>query len=116
MQKFPSHSVYSPKRPPPAPRTYSITELARISGLPQNLLRTWEYRHGWPNPGRNPQNQYRIYRQWDVDNATRIVGLLKAGWMIGQLIKDGQPVWPKAGELPPQPPQKTAQPVTPGGK
>ncbi len=102
MKIFPSQSLYSPKRPPPAPRTYSVIEVARLSGLTTNLLRVWEYRYGWPNPRRNPNNHYRVYRQWDVENAKRIAEYLAAGWSISQLLKDGAPSWPKEGTLPPK--------------
>ncbi len=92
-----------PKLPPlpPEPKTFTIHEVAEAAGVSPATLRMWEFRYGWPKPSRNRQNSYRKYRQWDIENATRLAALTHEGWRISQLIKDGLPAWPKPGETPP---------------
>lgn len=91
----------------PQQKRFSIRHVTIVCGVSSRVLRIWEKRYGWPNPARDPQSGYRIFRQWQVDDLIRVVALLKKGWTISELIVDGLPRWP-APDAKPTKPQKGA--------
>lgn len=59
---------------PEAGRTLSATEFAQITGVSRERLRTWERRHGFPQPHRVGSGA----RRYLVDDAPRVVAVRRA--------------------------------------
>jgi len=57
-----------------APRTLSATEFAEITGVSRERLRTWERRHGFPEPVRIGRGA----RRYNVDDVPRVVAVRRS--------------------------------------
>jgi len=64
---------------------YSISDVADLSGIPQEKLRAWEQRLHWPRPRRD-DNGYRVYSAGDLREVVAIGKKLKEGHPISDLI------------------------------
>lgn len=65
-----------------------IGVVARDLGLSQDLLRKWETRYGFPEPGRNTHGE-RVYPQAQVDRLRLIKRLLDAGLRPAHVVPQG---------------------------
>lgn len=63
--------------------TYSIQQVADMTGLSKQLIRKWEDRYGIITPERM-DNGYRIYNQSEVSLLQKIVALTDAGHSVKQ--------------------------------
>ena len=81
-------------------RTYTCNEVAELTGVLAYTLRVWEKRYGWPKPQRDPHNGYRVYVDRDVENVWKVAKLIRQGWSIGQLVRNGKPAWPRGKAKP----------------
>lgn len=63
--------------------TYSIQQVADMTGLSKQVIRKWEDRYGIITPERL-ENGYRIYNQAEVSLLQKIVALTEAGHSIKQ--------------------------------
>ena len=63
--------------------TYSIQQVAEMTGLSKQVIRKWEDRYGIITPERL-ENGYRIYSQEEVALLRKIVALTEAGHSIKQ--------------------------------
>ncbi|MBO9534755.1 MAG: MerR family transcriptional regulator [Solirubrobacteraceae bacterium] len=68
------------------PLTISAMEMARITGVGRERLRTWERRHGFPLPVRAP-NGMRRYRAEDVRAVVSIARQVDRGVALGAAIQ-----------------------------
>lgn len=59
---------------PPAARTLSATEFSAITGVSRERLRTWERRHGFPEPVRVGRGA----RRYRVDDVPRVVAVRRS--------------------------------------
>jgi DNA-binding transcriptional MerR regulator/methylmalonyl-CoA mutase cobalamin-binding subunit len=57
---------------------------ARKTGIPADVLRAWERRHGAVEPARTAGN-HRLYTDGDIRRLTLIRQAVEAGWQIGQV-------------------------------
>ncbi len=71
----------------PAPATVSAPEMARITGVGRERLRTWERRHGFPTPVRTP-NGVRRYLAADVRRVVAIARSIESGVAVADAIRD----------------------------
>lgn len=71
----------------------SIEQVARLTGVPRDLLRQWGQDHGWPTPHRHP-NGYSVYPRGMVPLIAKLAQLVQDGHSAAELIVDGVPVWP----------------------
>jgi DICT domain-containing protein len=62
-----------------------IGELARRTGLTQQVIRAWESRFGFPEPWRTPSGQRR-YDPRDVDRIARVLTLKESGSRLAEAI------------------------------
>jgi methanogenic corrinoid protein MtbC1 len=69
----------------------SIGDLARVTGIPVNTLRTWEQRYGFPQPVRKPSG-HRLYPVSTAARLTRIAAALARGFRAAQVLaaSDGE--------------------------
>jgi DNA-binding transcriptional MerR regulator len=65
--------------------TIGIGDLARRTGLTQQLVRAWESRFGFPTPQRTESGR-RVYSEADVDRVQRVLALKDAGLRLAQAI------------------------------
>lgn len=63
--------------------TYSIQQVADMTGLSKQVIRKWEDRYGIITPERM-ENGYRIYNQAEVSLLQKIVALTEAGHSVKQ--------------------------------
>lgn len=63
--------------------TYTIQQVAEMTGLSKQVIRKWEDRYGIIEPKRL-ENGYRIYTQNDVEILQKIIDLTKAGYSVKQ--------------------------------
>ncbi len=94
--------------PGAVPVALSIREVAKQTGLSAAVLRVWEFRYGWPRPGRR-ENGYRIYPITLIPVLQAVREEIERGRTIGDLLRD--PVWSEimeSGRLP-----VVAQPAEP---
>jgi DNA-binding transcriptional MerR regulator len=66
---------------------YTISQVAELTGVPENTIRSWERRFGLPSPTRTAGKQRR-YAQSDVDLIQAIQGSRDAGRTMDQAIAD----------------------------
>jgi DNA-binding transcriptional MerR regulator len=66
---------------------YTISQVAELTGVPENTIRSWERRFGLPSPTRTAGKQRR-YTQSDVDLIQAIQGSRDAGRTMDQAIAD----------------------------
>jgi DNA-binding transcriptional MerR regulator len=59
---------------PPAARTLSATEFSEITGVSRERLRTWERRHGFPEPVRVGRGA----RRYRIDDVARVVAVRRS--------------------------------------
>lgn len=59
---------------PPAARTLSATEFSEITGVSRERLRTWERRHGFPDPVRVGRGA----RRYRIDDVPRVVAVRRS--------------------------------------
>lgn len=59
---------------PPAARTLSATEFSEITGVSRERLRTWERRHGFPDPVRVGRGA----RRYKIDDVARVVAVRRS--------------------------------------
>jgi len=64
---------------------HNISDVARLAGIPKDLLRMWERRYGYPAPARN-SNGDRVYSDEHIDKLTLIRQLLNQGMRPGKLM------------------------------
>lgn len=67
----------------------TIGDLADRTGVAAATLRMWEQRHGFPEPHRLPSG-HRRYRQSDVEEIVRVVGLRDAGVRLDLAIRQAR--------------------------
>jgi DNA-binding transcriptional MerR regulator/methylmalonyl-CoA mutase cobalamin-binding subunit len=72
--------------PDPAPRSASIGDVERETGLSKDTLRVWERRYGFPAPARN-LNDERVYPEDQVQRLRVIRRLLDAGLRPGKIVR-----------------------------
>jgi DNA-binding transcriptional MerR regulator len=80
---------------PGSTRTLSATEFSEITGVSRERLRTWERRHGFPEPHRVGKGP----RRYAVDDAPRVVAVRRAiegGVPVTVAIKDARAI-PRTG-------------------
>jgi len=65
--------------------TIGIGELARRTGLTQQVVRAWEARFGFPEPARTEGGR-RVYAEADVDRIRRVLALKESGVRLAQAI------------------------------
>ncbi|WP_307343520.1 MerR family transcriptional regulator [Metabacillus malikii] len=63
--------------------TYSIQQVAKMTGLSKQVIRKWEDRYGIISPERL-ENGYRIYREDEVTLLKEIIALTNAGHSVKQ--------------------------------
>ena len=63
--------------------SYSIQQVAEMTGLSKQLIRKWEDRYGIVTPKRL-DNGYRVYTNEEVSLLTRVLQLTKEGYSIKQ--------------------------------
>ncbi len=68
-----------------APRSASIGEVERETGLSKDTLRIWERRYGFPSPTRD-LNDERVYPQDQIQRLRVIRRLLDAGLRPGKIV------------------------------
>lgn len=68
-----------------APRTASIADVERETGLSKDTLRVWERRYGFPTPSRN-FNDERVYPEDQIQRLRIIRRLLDAGVRPGKIV------------------------------
>lgn len=75
----------------PAPATTHATisapEMARLTGVGRERLRTWERRHGFPEPVRTP-NGARRYLASDVQRVVAVARAIELGVAVRQAVAD----------------------------
>lgn len=59
-------------------RTYSVRQVATITGVPASTLRTWERRYGVVEPDRT-ESRYRLYDDRDLARLQRMADLVAQG-------------------------------------
>lgn len=69
----------------PAAATISAPEIARVTGVGRERLRTWERRHGFPTPVRMP-NGVRRYLAADVRRIVAIARSIESGVAVADAI------------------------------
>lgn len=67
------------------PRSYSIRELTRSTGLSADVLRVWERRYGFPTPERDAAGA-RSYDEADVEKLGLLQRALQRGHRVGNII------------------------------
>lgn len=67
----------------------TIMETSKRIGISQANLRMWQTRYGWPQTVRLPSGE-RVYSQATVRQLVRFCALLRDGWNIRDLIKNGR--------------------------
>ena len=72
-------------RPVTARSTIGIGELARRTGLTQQVIRAWESRFGFPAPTRSGGGR-RLYGAADVDRVQRVLALKDSGVRLATAI------------------------------
>lgn len=77
--------------------TYSIQQVADITGLSKQVIRKWEDRYGIITPERL-ENGYRVYNAAEVSLLKKIVALTEAGHSIKQaaMLAQQEPEEPQA--------------------
>jgi DNA-binding transcriptional MerR regulator len=65
--------------------TIGIGELARRTGLTQQVVRAWESRFGFPEPTRTDGGR-RVYAEADVERVLRVLALKDTGVRLGSAI------------------------------
>ncbi len=65
--------------------TIGIGELARRTGLTQQVVRAWESRFGFPEPERTDGGR-RVYADADVERIQRVLALKESGVRLAQAI------------------------------
>lgn len=73
MQRFPGGSL-------------TISDLARLTGVPSATLRSWESRHGFPRPVRRPGG-HRRYARSDVDAVLEVVRHRRGGLSLEAAVR-----------------------------
>jgi len=68
-----------------APRTASIADVERETGLSKDTLRVWERRYGFPTPSRNCKDE-RVYPEDQVQRLRIIRRLMDAGIRPGKIV------------------------------
>ncbi len=76
--------------PEAVPVHLSIREVAKQTGLSESVLRVWEHRYRWPQPGRR-SNGYRFYPITLIPVLQAVREEIERGKTIGDLLRD--PVW-----------------------
>ncbi len=71
--------------PGAVPVALSIREVAKQTGLSAAVLRVWEFRYGWPRPGRR-ENGYRIYPITLIPVLQAVREEIERGRTIGDLL------------------------------
>lgn len=66
-----------------------IGELARRTGLSQQVIRAWESRFGFPEPERTPSGQRR-YDAREIERIGRVLALKQAGSRLSEAIARAQ--------------------------
>ena len=69
------------------PSALTIGELAERTGVSPAVLRTWEARHGFPDPRRSPGG-HRWYRESDVELVRRVAQRQRAGVRLEAAIRE----------------------------
>ncbi|MDQ3657509.1 MAG: MerR family transcriptional regulator [Chloroflexota bacterium] len=85
-----------------ASEVYTIRQVAEMTGVPENTIRSWERRFGIPQPARSGSNQRR-YTERDVDTIRSIQASRDRGRTMEQAIQDVT----NADEKSPAPSQET---------
>lgn len=75
--------------PFPARGEMSISEASKRTRLPADTLRKWSERYAWARAMRHP-NGYRFYTQPTILVLMRVAELLRKGWDLGSLLRDGE--------------------------
>jgi len=70
-----------------AQEVYTIRQVAEMTGVPDNTIRSWERRFGIPRPDRSGSNQRR-YRQRDIDMIRSIQAARERGRTMEQAIQE----------------------------
>lgn len=76
----------APERTAPAELTISAIEMARLTGVGRERLRTWERRHGFPEPVRTAKG-IRRYKACDVRAIVAIARLVESGVQLGDAMQ-----------------------------
>jgi hypothetical protein len=74
-------------------KRHTVHQAAKLTGLSVHVLRIWEQRYGWPQPGRTA-NGYRSYTDEDVVLIKRVRDLVRQGERLEQLLTKDGPRWP----------------------
>lgn len=67
------------------PNGLPIGAVERETGIPKDLLRMWERRYGFPEPGRDGQGD-RLYPREQVDKLRQVRRLMDLGFRPGKVI------------------------------
>jgi MerR family transcriptional regulator, light-induced transcriptional regulator len=78
--------------------SFSIGDVARMSGVTEATLRAWERRHGFLAPGRDP-GQHRRYSPRDVDAVVRVAEARERGVALAEAIRAATPDGARHGAL-----------------
>jgi hypothetical protein len=70
---------------------YTISQVADLTGVPENTIRSWERRFGIPRPARSESNQRR-YFQRDIEAIRSIQSARERGRTMEQAIAEVSPV------------------------
>lgn len=70
-------------------KTFRINQVAKMTGLSKEVLRTWEKRYRLLDPERGP-NRYRLYKEEDVELLNYLVKEIEQGQSIGELASLGK--------------------------
>lgn len=70
-----------------ASEVYTIRQVAEMTGVPENTIRSWERRFGIPQPARSGSNQRR-YTERDVETIRSIQASRDRGRTMDQAIQD----------------------------
>ncbi len=62
-----------------------IGALSRATGVPENTLRTWERRYGYPRAERTPSG-HRLFPESAIERIRLVVQALEAGWRPAQAL------------------------------
>jgi DNA-binding transcriptional MerR regulator len=67
------------------PVEYSLKDVESITGIPANLLRTWERRYGFPKPERK-KNNFRYFTDKELLRLLQVYSLNQRGYKLSRLI------------------------------
>jgi len=84
---------------------YTMQAVVDRTGVPADTIRSWERRHGFPNPARDAQNQ-RLYSEQDIQSILR----LKEQTALGTPVRDAVRLLPELSRSDPETDQTSKKP------